>query len=98
MRRLRVRPVGKSSKLADVGYDIRGPVLERAQQMEAKGIEIMRLNIGNIAAFGIEPPRKIVDDMIRELPDFAGYTDSKGLIASREAVMHYAHKKGIAAT
>ena len=91
-----MKPVAKSKKLADVGYDIRGPVLERAQKMEREGIEVMKLNIGNIAAFGIEPPDEIVQDMIRELPNFAGYTDSKGLVASREAVMLYAQKKGIA--
>ena len=87
--------VSKSRKLDDVGYDIRGPVLERASKMEAEGIEVMKLNIGNIAAFGIEPPSEIVQDMIRDLPKFAGYTDSKGLVASREAVMRYAQEKGI---
>src|SRR6185295_10375734 len=65
--------------------------------MEAEGIEVMKLNIGNIAAFGIEPPDEMVQDMIRDLPKFAGYTDSKGLLPSREAVMRYALEKGIAA-
>ena len=87
--------VTKSRKLFDVGYDIRGPVLERAQKMEADGIQVMKLNIGNIAAFGIEPPADMVEDIIRDLPKFAGYTDSKGLVASREAVMRYAEEKGI---
>lgn len=87
--------VTKSRKLFDVGYDIRGPVLERAQKMEAEGIQVMKLNIGNIAAFGIEPPADMVEDIIRDLPKFAGYTDSKGLVASREAVMRYAEEKGI---
>ena len=91
-----MKPICKSRKLADVGYDIRGPVLERAQQMEAEGIPIMKLNIGNIAAFGIEPPPEIVHDMVHELPRFAGYTDSKGLVPSREAVARYAREKGIA--
>src|SRR4051812_41560960 len=87
--------ITKSRKLFDVGYDIRGPVLERAQKMEAEGIQVMKLNIGNIAAFGIEPPPDMVEDIIRDLPKFAGYTDSKGLVASREAVMRYAGEKGI---
>lgn len=87
--------VTKSRKLDDVGYDIRGPVLERAQKMEAEGVQVMKLNIGNIAAFGIEPPADMVEDIIRDLPRFAGYTDSKGLVASREAVMQYAEEKGI---
>src|ERR1700759_3812377 len=87
--------VTKSRKLFDVGYDIRGPVLERAQKMEAEGVAVMKLNIGNIAAFGIEPPADMVEDIIRDLPKFAGYTDSNGLVASRGAVMPHAEEKGI---
>src|ERR1051325_445076 len=89
-------PITKSKKLADVCYDIRGPVLEKARQMEEDGHEIIKLNIGNIAAFGIEPPAEIVRDMIRDLPHFAGYTESKGLVAPREAVMRYMQEKRVA--
>jgi alanine-synthesizing transaminase len=90
-----LKPIAKSSKLANVGYDIRGPVLDKARQMEEEGHRIIKLNIGNIAAFGIEPPDEIVQDMIRNLPDAAGYTDSKGLFAPRKAVVHYCQEKRI---
>jgi alanine-synthesizing transaminase len=91
-----LKPVNKSSKLANVGYDIRGPVLEKARQMEEEGHHIIKLNIGNLAVFGLEPPDEIVQDMIRNMPHAAGYTDSKGLFAPRKAVMHYTQEKGIA--
>ncbi len=91
-----LKPIAKSSKLANVGYDIRGPVLDKAREMEEEGHRIIKLNIGNIAAFGLMPPDEIVQDMIRSLPDAAGYTDSKGLFAPRKAVMHYCQEKKIA--
>ena len=81
-----MKPIIKSSKLANVCYDIRGPVLEKARQMEEEGHKIIKLNIGNLAAFGFEAPDEIVQDMIRNLPNAAGYTDSKGLFAPRKAV------------
>lgn len=90
-----MKTVTKSSKLANVCYDIRGPVLDKARQMEEEGQKIIKLNIGNIAAFGLMPPDEIVQDMIRNLPDAAGYTDSKGLFAPRKAVVHYCQEKGI---
>ena len=90
-----MKPIVKSTKLANVAYDIRGPVLDKARQMEEEGHKIIRLNIGNIAAFGLEPPDEIVQDMIRNLPHAAGYTDSKGLFAPRKAVVHYTQEKGI---
>ena len=76
-------PLLKSAKLANVCYDIRGPVLDKARAMEEEGHKIIKLNIGNIAAFGLQPPDEIVQDMIRNLPTptAAGYTDSKGLFA-----------------
>jgi len=89
------RPVSKSAKLANVCYDIRGPVLARAKQMEEEGNKIIKLNIGNLAVFGLEPPEEIVRDMIRNLPDAAGYTDSKGLFAPRKSIMHYTQEKQI---
>lgn len=90
-----MKPVAKSSKLANVAYDIRGPVLEKARQMEEDGHKIIKLNIGNVAAFGLEPPDEIVQDMIRNLPQTAGYTDSKGLFAPRRAVVQYTQQKGV---
>ncbi len=93
-----MRSIVKSAKLANVAYDIRGPVLDKARQMEDEGHKIIKLNIGNVAAFGLEPPDEIVQDMIRNLPSqvAAGYTDSKGLFAPRKAVMHYTQEKHIA--
>jgi alanine-synthesizing transaminase len=91
-----LKSIAKSSKLANVCYDIRGPVLEKARQMEEEGHKIIKLNIGNIAAFGLMPPDEIVQDMIRNLPDAAGYTDSKGLFAPRKSVVHHTQEKGIA--
>ena len=93
-----MKPIVKSAKLANVGYDIRGPVLDKARQMEDEGHRIIKLNIGNVAAFGVMPPDEIVQDMIQNLSSqvAAGYTDSKGLFAPRKAVMHYTQEKGIA--
>ena len=90
-----MKPILKSSKLANVAYDIRGPVLDKARQMEDEGHKIIKLNIGNVAAFGLEPPDEIVQDMIRNLPHSAGYTDSKGLFAPRKSVVHYTQEKRI---
>ena len=92
-----MKPIAKSSKLANVGYDIRGPVLDKARQMEDEGQKIIKLNIGNVAAFGLMPPDEIVQDMIRNLSSqvAAGYTDSKGLFAPRKAVVHYCQEKNI---
>jgi len=70
-------------------------VLDRARQMQEEGHRIIQLNIGNVAAFGLEPPEEIVQDMIRNLPSAAGYTDSKGLFAPRKAVVHYMQEKGV---
>ncbi|RVT50393.1 pyridoxal phosphate-dependent aminotransferase [Rubrivivax albus] len=91
-----MKPIAKSSKLANVCYDIRGPVLDKARQMEEEGHKIIKLNIGNLAVFGLEPPEEIVQDIIRNLPAAAGYTDSKGLFAPRKSVVHYTQEKGIA--
>ena len=90
-----LKTVAKSGKLANVCYDIRGPVLEKARQMEEEGHKIIKLNIGNLAVFGLEPPDEIVQDMIRNLAGAAGYTDSKGLFAPRKSVVHYCQEKGI---
>jgi alanine-synthesizing transaminase len=90
-----MKPLTKSTKLANVAYDIRGPVLDKARQMEEEGQKIIKLNIGNVAAFGLEPPDEIVQDIIRNLPQAAGYTDSKGLFAPRKAVVHYTQQQGV---
>jgi alanine-synthesizing transaminase len=91
-----LRPIQKSNKLADVCYDIRGPVLEKSKQMEDEGQKIIKLNIGNLAVFGFDPPDEIVRDMILKMPDSGGYTDSKGMFAPRKAVVHYTQSKNIA--
>jgi alanine-synthesizing transaminase len=85
----------KSTKLANVCYDIRGPVLQRARQMEDEGQRIIKLNIGNPAAFGFEVPEEIQLDVIRNMGEAGGYTDSKGLFAPRKAIMHYTQSKHI---
>jgi alanine-synthesizing transaminase len=90
-----VKPLLKSTKLANVAYDIRGPVLDKARQMEEEGQHIIKLNIGNVAAFGFDPPDEIVQDMIRNVAGASGYTDSKGLFAPRKAVMHYMQEKRV---
>nr|MCU0931122.1 pyridoxal phosphate-dependent aminotransferase [Serpentinimonas sp.] len=91
-----VQIIRKSAKLAHVCYDIRGPVLDKARAMEEEGQKIIKLNIGNLAVFGLEPPDEIVQDMIRNLPQAAGYTDSKGLFAPRKSIVHYTQQKHIA--
>jgi alanine-synthesizing transaminase len=90
-----MQPILKSAKLANVCYDIRGPVMQRAKQMEEDGHRIIKLNIGNLAPFGFEPPDEIVHDMIVNMPAAAAYCDSKGLFSARKAVMHYTQQKGI---
>jgi len=86
----------KSAKLANVLYDIRGPIMEAAQRMEEEGQKIIKLNIGNLAVFGFDAPEEVQQDMIRNLPGSAGYSDSKGIFAARKAVMHETQKQGIA--
>ncbi|OGA95401.1 MAG: aminotransferase [Burkholderiales bacterium RIFCSPHIGHO2_12_FULL_61_11] len=87
--------ITKSAKLANVCYDIRGPIMDRAKQMEDEGHKIIKLNIGNLAVFGFDSPEEIQQDMIRNLPNSAGYSDSKGIFAARKAVMHETQKQGI---
>lgn len=89
------RQIRKSAKLLDVCYDIRGPVLERAKQLEDDGHKIIKLNIGNLAPFGFDAPEEIQMDMIRNLPNSAGYSDSKGIFSARKAIMHYTQEKNV---
>ncbi len=90
-----MRPIQKSQKLADVCYDIRGPVMEKAKQMEEEGQKIIKLNIGNLAVFNFGPPDEIIQDMILNMQSAAGYTDSKGMFAPRKSIMHYTQEKKI---
>jgi len=90
-----LKTISKSAKLANVCYDIRGPIMDRARQMEEEGQKIIKLNIGNLAVFGFDAPEEIQRDMIRNLPGSAGYSDSKGIFAARKAVMHETQKQGI---
>lgn len=91
-----MKPLKKSAKLANVLYDIRGPIMDAAKQMEEEGQKIIKLNIGNLAVFGFDAPEEVQQDMIRNLPASAGYSDSKGIFAARKAVMHETQKQGIA--
>ncbi|MDE2599401.1 MAG: pyridoxal phosphate-dependent aminotransferase [Rhodocyclaceae bacterium] len=90
-----MQPVLKSNKLANVLYDIRGPVMARAKQMEEDGQRIIKLNIGNPAPFGFIAPDEIVRDIIHNLPEASGYSDSKGMFSARKAIMHYTQEKKI---
>ena len=90
-----MKPIQKSAKLANVCYDIRGPIMDRARQMEEEGHKIIKLNIGNLAVFGFDAPEEIQQDMIRNLPNSAGYSDSKGIFSARKAVMHRTQEQGI---
>ncbi|GAB4399312.1 MAG: pyridoxal phosphate-dependent aminotransferase [Rhodoferax sp.] len=90
-----MKTIRKSAKLANVCYDIRGPIMDAARQMEEDGHKIIKLNIGNLAPFGFDSPEEIQQDMIRNLPNSAGYSDSKGIFAARKAVMHYTQQQGV---
>ncbi|MDR2485700.1 MAG: pyridoxal phosphate-dependent aminotransferase [Treponema sp.] len=90
-----MRTFTKSIKLNDVCYDIRGPVLKEAKRMEAQGFRILKLNIGNPAAFGFNAPDEIIQDIIMNLQNAQGYCDSQGLFSARKAVMHDFQSKGV---
>jgi alanine-synthesizing transaminase len=90
-----MQPVLKSTKLANVLYDIRGPVMARAKEMEEDGQRIIKLNIGNPAPFGFTAPDEIVQDIIHNLSAASGYSDSKGMFAARKSIMHYTQEKKI---
>ncbi|SFM95951.1 alanine-synthesizing transaminase [Formivibrio citricus] len=88
--------IHKSHKLHNVCYDIRGPVLERAKQMEEEGHRIIKLNTGNPQVFGFDAPEEITQDIIRNMAVAAAYVDSKGIFPARKAIMHYTQEKKIA--
>ena len=84
-----MRTFGKSHKLDNVLYDVRGPVLEEATRMEAEGKKVLKLNIGNPAPFGFSAPDEVIGDMMSNVQYSQGYSDSKGLFAARKAIMQY---------
>ena len=86
--------VTQSSKLADVCYDIRGPVLDAARQLEEEGRRILKLNIGNPAPFGFEAPDEILANVVRNLPFSEGYSDSQGLLSARTAIVQHYQEQG----
>jgi len=90
-----MRHISKSEKLQNVCYDIRGPVHERASIMEEEGNRILKLNIGNPAPFGFDAPEEIIVDVIHNIPNAQGYSDSKGIFSARKAVMQYCQQIGI---
>jgi alanine-synthesizing transaminase len=87
--------VTQSTKLANVCYDIRGPVLQEAKRMEAEGHHVLKLNIGNPAPFGFEAPEEMLQDIILNLPTAHGYGDSKGLLSARRAVVQHYQDKSV---
>jgi alanine-synthesizing transaminase len=87
--------ISQSRKLATVLYDIRGPVLEEAKRMEEEGQRVTKLNIGNPAPFGFEAPEEILRDVMLNLPQSQGYSDSKGLFPARKAVVQHYQQRGI---
>lgn len=90
-----MREFKKSSKLDNVLYDVRGPVVDEAARMEEQGTRILKLNIGNPAPFGFTTPDEVIYDMRQQLVDCQGYSDSKGLFSARKAIMQYAQLKHI---
>ena len=85
----------KSSKLNNVLYDVRGPVVDEAERMESSGVQILKLNIGNPAPFGFRTPDEVIYDMRKQLTECEGYSPAKGLFAARKAIMQYAQLKNI---
>ena len=85
----------KSDKLQNVCYDIRGPLLQAANKMEAEGQRILKLNVGNPAPFGFDAPHEILRDVALNLPDAIGYSDSQGIFSARKAVLQYYQSKGL---
>lgn len=85
----------KSKRLEHLRYDIRGPVYEKALELESQGYKIINLNIGNPAPFGFDAPDEIIHDIILNIRNAQGYVDSRGLFAARKAVMHYTQTQGI---
>jgi alanine-synthesizing transaminase len=85
----------QSSKLSEVCYEIRGPVIEHANALEEAGHSVLRLNTGNPALFGFEAPEEVLQDMIRMLPQAHGYSDSRGILPARRAVVQHYQQRGL---
>ena len=90
-----MRTFSKSSKLDNVLYDVRGPVVDEAARMEEAGLKVLKLNIGNPAPFGFSAPDEVIVDMRDSIRDSQGYSDSRGIFAARKAIMQYAQLKHI---
>ncbi|MFQ8690335.1 MAG: aminotransferase class I/II-fold pyridoxal phosphate-dependent enzyme [Blautia sp.] len=90
-----MRTFGKSSKLDDVLYDVRGPVVDEAARMEEDGKEILKLNIGNPFPFGFSAPEEVILDMMANIRNTQGYSDSRGIFSARKAIMQYYQQKNI---
>ena len=88
--------ISQASRLQDVRYDIRGPVLRRARQLEAQGHQILKLNLGNPAPFGIVAPDAVLHDVVRNVGDAQGYSDARGIYPARMAVSQYYQARGVA--
>jgi alanine-synthesizing transaminase len=93
-----VRRIRQSKKLRGVRYDVRGPILAEAQRLEAEGHKILKLNIGNTAPFGFQAPEAIVADIVHNLPESQGYSDSRGIYSARTAVAQYYQSRGLTET
>ena len=92
---MKVREFKKSSKLNNVLYDVRGPVVDEAAKMEEMGTHVLKLNIGNPYPFGFSAPQEVILDMLSNIRTSQGYSDSKGIFSARKAIMQYAQLRGI---
>src|SRR5580700_5520055 len=92
----RTHVVSQASRLADVRYDIRGPVLRRARQLEAEGHQILKLNLGNPAPFGMVAPDAVLHDVVANVENSQGYSDARGIHAGRLAVAQWFERAGVA--
>ncbi len=88
--------VAQAGRLSNVRYDIRGPVLRRARQLEAAGHEIIKLNLGNPAPFGLDAPEDVLSDVVKHIADAQGYSDARGIQSARQAVAQYFDRRGVA--
>ena len=93
-----MKPILQSQKLKNVRYDVRGPLLQEAHRLEADGHKILKLNIGNTAAFGFDAPESIVADIVHNLPESQGYAESQGIYSARTAVAQYYQSRGLTET
>jgi len=87
--------VAQAGRLSNVRYDIRGPVLRRARQLEAAGHEIIKLNLGNPAPFGLDAPDDVLSDVVKHIGDSQGYSDARGIEPARQAVAGFFDRRGV---